>query len=71
MSERQTAVISVIIEAQDLDSVNLDAMAKRIRQVVNGESVPDVPNAPDVSDLKYSRCNGVDIFGLVCIGSSK
>ncbi|MGR6341497.1 hypothetical protein ACU5CE_27420 [Priestia megaterium] len=69
MNKKEVGVISVIIEAESekMKKVNLDAIAERINRLIQGEKVEALTN----TENEYKSCDGIDIGGFVCVGSSK
>ncbi|MGJ5638617.1 hypothetical protein ACSBQ0_18365 [Bacillus altitudinis] len=68
MSKNNAVVISVVIngEADKMKKLEIDAIANRIDRVIKGEKV-EALNASDTE----RRCDGIDIGGFICIGSSR
>lgn len=67
MTSKNAVVISVIIdgEPEKMKELKVEDIAERINKVIKGEGVEALSN----SDKE--RCDGIDIGGFVCIGSSK
>ncbi|WP_421258229.1 hypothetical protein [Aeromonas sp. 600886] len=63
-------VITVVIEGDDekMKNFNFGALAERIHRCCQGEEIDGVKGT---EGAEFKSCDGINIKGWICIGSSK
>ena len=67
--ENEVSVITVLLSGPNVGKANLESMAQRIHEALNGNSLERIDGEGPHDEGR--RCDGINIMDRICIGRSR